>query len=813
MLFGNTEWRENSYSMFENMMILGNERESNADFLPVFPLDNTMDLNEDDLEVTLPLIALKNTVLFPGVVIPITVGRDKSLKAISESELRSKALIVVAQRDSSIEDPETKDLYDVGVLANVMKVLKMPDGSTTTILQGKRKVKIKRYVHSDPYFEVEYDLLQNPETKSSLETDALLSSIRDEAKKIIEMSPNIPSEAVMMLENIKEDHFLIDFIASNLNVKTAQKQDVLETMDLVERATIVFQKLNKELQLLQLKNKIESKVKGDIEKQQRDYFLNQQLRTIQEELGGSPQEMELKELENRAKDKKWTDKIKKHFHKELKKASRINPQVAEYSVILNYLETFLDLPWENYTEDNFDLNDVKKILDADHHGLEDVKKRILEHLAVLKLKGDMKAPILCLVGPPGVGKTSLGRSIGKALGRKFVRMSLGGLHDESEIRGHRKTYIGAMPGRIIKSLKKLESSNPVFILDEIDKLGKGHRGDPSSALLEVLDPEQNSTFYDNYLEVEYDLSKVLFIATANSLNSIQPALLDRMEVIQIAGYSTEEKVAIAKKHLVPKQRKSHGVTGKDVSLSDAVLKKIIGEYTKEAGVRGLERTIGSVMRNVAMKKAMDTKYDPKLSKDDVQDILGPIKYNVDKLIKIDTHGVVIGLAWTRVGGDILFIETSTSKGKGKLNLTGNLGDVMKESATTALSYIRANAKQFKVDPEIFDKVDIHIHVPEGAIPKDGPSAGITMLTAITSALTKKKVKQNLAMTGEITLRGKVLPVGGIKEKVLAAKRVGVKTIILCEDNKRHVEQIEERYIKGLEFKYVSKMEEVIAAAF
>lgn len=792
--------------------MLANENQGSGDFMPVFPLEKPQDLDEVELEDTLPLVALKNTVLFPGVVIPITVGRDKSLNAIAEAEMRSGTLIVVTQKDGSVEDPKPEDLYDIGVIAKVMKVLKMPDGSTTTILQGRKKASIKDYVMTSPRFEVEYDTIDVKKPGTDLQITALLSSIRDEAKKIIELSPNLPSEAVMMLENIKDPHFLVDFISSNLNITTDKKQEILEIFDLEERATLVYQKLNKELQLLQLKNQIESKVKGDIEKQQRDYFLNQQLRTIQEELGGTPQEMELKELEKRAKKKKWPDKIKTHFQKELKKAGRINPQVAEYSVTLNYLETFLDLPWSEYTEDNFDLKEVKKVLDADHHGLEDVKKRILEHLAVLKLKGDLKAPILCLVGPPGVGKTSLGRSISKSLGRKFVRMSLGGLHDESEIRGHRKTYIGAMPGRIIKSLKKLESSNPVFILDEIDKLGNGHRGDPSSALLEVLDPEQNSTFYDNYLEVEYDLSKVMFIATANSLSSIQPALLDRMEIIEIAGYSVEEKVTIAKKHLVPKQRKAHGIMAKDVSISDACLKKIIREYTKEAGVRGLERTIGSVMRNIAMKKAMETEYNTKLSADDVREILGPIKYNVDKLIKIDTPGVVIGLAWTRVGGDILFIETSTSKGKGKLNLTGNLGDVMKESATTALSYIKANASRLGIDTDIFDKTDIHIHVPEGAIPKDGPSAGITMLTAITSAITGKKVKPNLAMTGEITLRGKVLPVGGIKEKVLAAKRVGVKTIILCEDNRRHVDQIEERYIKGLDFIFVSKMEEVLAAA-
>ncbi|HRG42454.1 MAG TPA: endopeptidase La, partial [Saprospiraceae bacterium] len=646
----------------------------------------------------------------------------------------------------------------------------------------------------------------------NVEFNAIISSIRDYAKKIVELSPNIPSEANLMLKNIKNNGFLINFIASNMNLGVAKKQEILETDDYMAKAHLVMNVMNGELQLLEIKDQIESKVRGDLEKQQKEYFLNQQLKTIQEELGGNPQEEELNKLQQLADKKKWPKVAKEAFDREIIKARRINPQIAEYSVTLNYLELMLDLPWDDVTKDVFNLKKVKTVLDKDHFGLEDVKKRIIEHLAVLRLKGDMKAPIVCLVGPPGVGKTSLGKSIATALGRQFIRMSLGGLHDESEIRGHRKTYIGAMPGRILQSIKKAKSSNPVFILDEIDKLGKDFRGDPSSALLEVLDPEQNSTFHDNYLDLDYDLSRVLFIATANSLSSIQPALLDRMEIIDVSGYSLEEKIEISKRHLVPKQIKEHGLKANDVSLSPALIQFIIQKYTRESGVRTLDRTLAGVMRSVAKKVAMDETYNPKLTEQDVIEALGPIMYDNDLYMKVDLPGVAVGLAWTKVGGDILFIEASTSKGKGKLVLTGNLGDVMKESATTALSYIKAHAETFGIDPEIFEQTDLHIHVPEGAIPKDGPSAGITMLTAIISALKNKEVKPYLAMTGEITLRGKVLPVGGIKEKVLAAKRAGIKEIMLCEDNKRHVEQIPKEYIKDMKFTYVTKMDQVVQNA-
>ncbi|MBK8698898.1 MAG: endopeptidase La [Saprospiraceae bacterium] len=773
--------------------------------------DEEKSLNEV-YEDNLPLIALKNTVLFPGVVIPITIGRDKSLLALKKSDKGTKNIAVVTQRDFTVEEPQPADLYKIGVVAKLMKVLKMPDGSTTAILQGRKKIFIEDFTKYDPYFEVKAYFLEEAVPEDDMEFQAMHASITELSKKIIELSPNIPNEAMMMLQNIKSPAYLFNFIASNLNVNSTVKQELLEIGNLKEKGRKILEYLNQELQMLEIKDQIESKVRVDIDKQQRDYYLNQQLRTIQEELGGSPQDIELTELERRARDKKWPKDIADHFAKEIQKARRINPQIAEYSVTLNYLETLLDLPWSVYTKDNFNLPNVKKVLDDDHYGLEDIKDRILEHLAVLKLRKDMKAPILCLVGPPGVGKTSLGRSIAKALKRNFLRMSLGGLHDESEIRGHRKTYIGAMPGRIIKALKKCGSGNPVFILDEIDKLGTDHRGDPSSALLEALDPEQNSAFYDNYLEVDYDLSKVLFIATANSLNSIQPALLDRMEVIELSGYSTEEKIEIAKKHLVPKQKKENGLEAKDVVLEDAVLEKIIQDYTRESGVRNLERTIGSVMRHIAVKKASNEKYNKKPDIDTVEKILGPIRFLGEKYTVESLPGVAVGLAWTKVGGDILYIEASTSKGKGKLTLTGNLGDVMKESATTALSFIKAHAASLDIDADLFEKTDIHIHIPEGAIPKDGPSAGITMLSAIVSALKNKPVKPHLAMTGEITLRGKVLPVGGIKEKILAAKRSGIKEVMLCKENQRHVEQINAEFIKDVKFTYVSTMYEVLEQA-
>ncbi len=798
--------------MFENISIKVNPHQE-GDIIPMFSInEDDNSIAEDVYDQDLPLLALKNTVLFPGLVIPITIGRSKSKRALKAAEKATGMLAVVSQRDTEIEDPEIQDLYSIGTVARIIKVLKMPDGSITAILQGRRSYHLMGIVQTDPYMKVNIEVRDEDKPKNKLKYEAIISSIRDKAKQIIELSPQIPTEATMMLQNMKNNSFLLSFISSNLNISVEQKQKLLEMNNPMDKAIAVLKQMDSELQMLELKSEIESKVRGDIAQQQKEYFLNQQLKTIQDELGQNPQTEQLTERETKAKDKKWPARAKEAFEKELSKAKRLNPQMAEFSVTLTHLELLLDLPWDEITEDNFDLKEIKKVLDDDHHGLNKVKDRILEHLAVLKLKGDMKAPILCLVGPPGVGKTSLGKSIASALKRKYVRMSLGGLHDESEIRGHRKTYIGAMPGRILKSLKKAKSSNPVFLLDEIDKMGKDFRGDPSSALLEVLDPEQNSTFYDNYLELEYDLSKVLFIATANSLQSIQAPLLDRMEIIQISGYTTEEKVEIAKKHLIPKQRKNHGLKASQIVFTKPIISKVIQEYTREAGVRSLDRTLGSVMRNAAKNVAMEESYNAKPTAEDIERILGPRKVSKDRYTKIDVPGVTVGLAWTSVGGDILFIEAITSKGKGKVNLTGNLGNIMKESASTALSYVKAHSEELGIDPEIFEKTDIHVHVPEGAVPKDGPSAGITMLTAITSALTGKKVKSHLAMTGEITLRGKVLPVGGIKEKILAAKRAGIKDIILCHENKKHIEEIEEHYIKGLKFHYVERMYEVLEIA-
>ena len=798
--------------MFDKNIYMLDSNQEEGEAMPVFSMGDDELKFDDDYKEAMPVLALKNTVLFPGIVIPITVGRDKSIKALQKAEKGDKLLGVLTQKDMDSEDPDQDGLHQLGTVAKIMKILKMPDGSTTAILQGRKRFRPGTFIPNDKMLEATIHIIEDVVPLKNVEFNAIISSIRDYAKKIVELSPNIPSEANLMLKNIKNNGFLINFIASNMNLGVAKKQEILETDDYMAKAHLVMNVMNGELQLLEIKDQIESKVRGDLEKQQKEYFLNQQLKTIQEELGGNPHEEELNKLQQLADKKKWPKVAKEAFDREIIKARRINPQIAEYSVTLNYLELMLDLPWDDVTKDVFNLKKVKTVLDKDHFGLEDVKKRIIEHLAVLRLKGDKKAPNICLVGPPGVGKTSLGKSIATALGRQFIRMSLGGLHDESEIRGHRKTYIGAMPGRILQSIKKAKSSNPVFILDEIDKLGKDFRGDPSSALLEVLDPEQNSTFHDNYLDLDYDLSRVLFIATANSLSSIQPALLDRMEIIDVSGYSLEEKIEISKRHLVPKQIKEHGLKANDVSLSSALIQFIIQKYTRESGVRTLDRTLAGVMRSVAKKVAMDETYNPKLTEQDVIEALGPIMYDNDLYIKVDLPGVAVGLAWTKVGGDILFIEASTSKGKGKLVLTGNLGDVMKESATTALSYIKAHAETFGIDPEIFEQTDLHIHVPEGAIPKDGPSAGITMLTAIISALKNKEVKPYLAMTGEITLRGKVLPVGGIKEKVLAAKRAGIKEIMLCEDNKRHVEQIPKEYIKDMKFTYVTKMDQVVQNA-
>lgn len=798
--------------MFEDILMTSNLQEE-GEFIPILTMD------EDESEAadrkypdSMPILPLKNTVLFPGVVIPITVGRDKSLKSVNSAHKGNKYISVHTQLDLKTEDPTSEDIHMIGTIARVVKLLKMPDGNTTAILQGTARAVLESVESEEPYIKGKMTPLIYEEIEDKMEFEAMISSLKDMAKQIIELSPNIPSEAIVILKNIDNNIFLMNFIASNLNVDIEVKQGILENNNLTDKARKILELLHGELQLLEIKGKIEGKVRQDIEKQQRDYFLNQQLKTIQEELGQVPGEEELKNLTARALTKKWSKEVAETFEKELAKIRRINPQFAEYSVQLNYLNLLLDLPWNEYSTDNFDLVRAKKILDADHFGLEKVKDRILEHLAVLKLKDNMKAPILCLVGPPGVGKTSLGKSIARALKRKYVRISLGGLHDESEIRGHRKTYIGAMPGRIINSVKKAATSNPVFILDEIDKIGKDFRGDPSSALLEVLDPEQNSTFHDNYLEMEYDLSKVLFIATANSLTTIQPALLDRMEIIELSGYSVEEKIEIAKKHLVPDQLKEHGLLPKHVKLDKKILEFIVQSYTRESGVRSLDRRLAAVMRNAARKVAMKEKYNVNYTIEEIRQILGPERYQTDLYEEKPVPGVTVGLAWTSVGGDILFVEASLSKGKGKMTLTGNLGDVMKESASTALSFIKAHASNLLLKPEIFDETDIHIHVPEGAIPKDGPSAGVTMLTSLASAYTKRPVKQFIAMTGEITLRGKVLPVGGIKEKILAAKRAGIKEIILSSENRKHILEIEPVYLEGLKFSYVDRMEEVLQHA-
>jgi ATP-dependent Lon protease len=797
--------------MFDNYLMT-QQSDDEPDFVPLFSLEEDDEKAGEVFPDTIPLLPLKNTVLFPGIVTPITVGRDKSIRAVQRAYEGDRYIGVLSQKDLKIESPSARDLYRVGTVARILKLLKMPDGSTTAILQGRKRFHLDSLTQEDPYMEGQISTLEYDQPKNKLEFRALISSVRDAARQIIELSPQIPSEAVVMLKNINNDNFLLNFIASNLGIPVNHKQDILEINNLKDKASAILQHMDSELQLLELKDQIESKVRVDIEKQQRDYYLNQQLKTIQEELGHNPQEEEIEALVRRAKKKKWPQHVEDAFNREINKIKRVNPQIAEYGIGLTYLETLLELPWQEYTKDQFDLKKVKQVLDKDHYGLTKVKERILEHLAVLKLKGDMKAPILCLVGPPGVGKTSLGSSIARALKRKYVRMSLGGLHDEAEIRGHRKTYIGALPGRIIQSLKKSKSSNPVFILDEIDKVGKDFRGDPSSALLEVLDPEQNTTFYDNYLELEVDLSKVLFIATANNLSTIQPALLDRMELIEIAGYSLEEKIQIAKQHLVPLQRKEHGLKPAQVKITDKALEKIIDSYTAESGVRNFSREIGSVMRSVAKRVAMEEPYEVTIKPEHLHDILGPTKFDSEVYKEKQNPGVAIGLAWTSVGGEILFIEVSINKGSGRLQLTGNLGEVMKESASTALSYIKAHADQLGIDYEVFEKNDIHVHIPEGAIPKDGPSAGVTMLSAITSALTGKALKPYLAMTGEITLRGKVLPVGGIKEKILAAKRAGIKEVILCKENRKHVDEIEKEYIKGLQFHYVDRMEEVLDLA-
>lgn len=793
-------------------MFRDNLMEDDTEFIPLLSSEDEDQMNSERVPDDLLILPLRNTVLFPGVVIPITVGRDKSINLIKDAYKGDKTIGVVSQKNDTVEDPAIEDLNRIGTVANIIKMLRMPDGNTTVIIQGKRRFELKEIKQTDPY--IVATVIPFTETrpkKDDQEFIAVVSSLKDLALQIVKHSPNIPSEAGFALRNIESPSFLINFISSNMNAPVAEKQKMLEVLDLKERATLVLGNLTKELQMLELKSQIQSKVKVDLDKQQRDYFLHQQMKTIQEELGENNFTQDIQEMKEKAKTKKWSAEVGAAFDKAIGKLERMNPNAAEYSIQSNYLEVLLDLPWSENTTDNFNLKRAEKVLNKDHFGMEKVKERILEHLAVLKLKGNMKSPIICLYGPPGVGKTSLGKSIAESLGRKYVRMSLGGLRDEAEIRGHRKTYIGAMPGRILQNIKKAGSSNPVFILDEIDKVGNDFHGDPSSALLEVLDPEQNNAFYDNYLELDYDLSNVMFIATANSLSTIQPALRDRMEIIEINGYTIEEKLEIAKRHLLPKQLEEQGLKKEELSIDKSVLENIIENYTRESGVRGLEKVLAKIVRNTAKSIAMEQKYNEKILEKDLVKILGPA-HAKDRYQGNDVAGVVTGLAWTSVGGDILFIETSITRGTGKLTLTGNLGEVMKESAIIALEYLKSHSSILGLKPDVFDKWNVHIHVPEGATPKDGPSAGITMLTAIASAFTQRKVKKHLAMTGEITLRGRVLAVGGIKEKILAAKRAGIKEIILSVDNKKDVMEIKKEYIKDLKFYYVEQMIDVVKLA-
>lgn len=787
--------------------------EGDSEFIPLMSAEDEDAMTKEDLPETLPILPLRNTVLFPGVVIPITAGRDKSIKLINETNKGNKVIGVVSQKDEDKEEPSADDINKVGVVAQILRVLKMPDGNTTVIIQGKKRFEISEVITTTPYMTATIREVEEARpAEENEEFAAIIDSIKETALQIIQESPNIPSEAAFAIKNIESNSFLINFVSSNLNISVQEKQSLLEINDLKERALETLRYMNMEIQKLYLRNDIQSKVQSDINQQQREYFLHQQMRTIQEELGGSSTEEEINEMRERAKSKKWSKTVSEHFHKELTKMQRMNPQVAEYSIQRNYLDLLLDLPWNEYSKDKFDLKRARKVLDRDHYGLEDVKKRIIEYLAVLKLRNDMKSPILCLYGPPGVGKTSLGKSVAEALGREYVRMSLGGLRDEAEIRGHRKTYIGAMPGRIVQSIKKAGTSNPVFVLDEIDKIAVSHQGDPSSAMLEVLDPEQNSSFYDNFLEIGYDLSKVMFIATSNSLSTIQPALRDRMEIINVTGYTVEEKIEIARRHLLPKLLEEHGMDKSAIQIPKKQMEKIVEGYTRESGVRGLEKQIAKMVRYAAMKIAMEEEYETKVTDEMIIEVLGSPKLERDKYENNEVAGVVTGLAWTQVGGDILFIESAISKGKGNLNMTGNLGKVMKESATIALEYLKSNAEEFDIDPDIFEKYNVHIHVPEGATPKDGPSAGVTMLTSLASLFTQRKVKKSLAMTGEITLRGKVLPVGGIKEKILAAKRARIKEILLSEDNRSDIEEIKPEYLKGLKFHYVKEMSEVLEIA-
>ena len=788
--------------------------DSDAEFIPLLSPEDEEQMNAEEIPEELAILPLRNAVLFPGVVIPITVGRDKSIKLVKDAYRNERVIGVVSQKDPNIEDPAFVDLNAVGTVARILKTLQMPDGNTTVIIQGKKRFHLREVTQTDPYFRAKVSSFEKeiilPKDKNF---HALIQSLKDLSLQIIQKSPHIPSEASFAIKNIESPAFLVNFVSSNLNIKMIEKQKLLEISDMIQRAKAVLSALTKELQLLDLKNQIQSKVKTDLDKQQRDYFLNQQLKTIQEELGGTPNDLDIKGLKSKAADKKWSDQVKSVFERELTKLQRMNPQAAEYGIQHNYLDYLVDLPWEEFTTDNLDLNHAQKVLDNDHFGLDKVKDRIIEYLAILKIKQDMKSPILCLVGPPGVGKTSLGKSIASALNLKYVRMSLGGLRDEAELRGHRKTYIGAMPGRIIQNLRKVKSSNPVFVLDEIDKVsGNTISGDPQAALLEVLDPEQNGAFYDNFLEMDYDLSRVMFIATANSISSIHPALRDRMEIINLNGYLIEEKIEIAKRHLIPKQMTDHGLKSKQVIFPKKIIEQIVDLYTREAGVRTLERQLARLIRNKAKSIAMEEPYETKVSHDDLEKVLGVGRFQREKVMQHDVPGVATGLAWTPVGGEILFIEVSLSKGKGLLKLTGNLGDVMKESATIAYEFLKSHAAQFNIDSNVFELWNVHIHVPEGATPKDGPSAGITMLTALTSAFTQRKLKSRLAMTGEITLRGKLLPVGGIKEKILAAKRSNVNEIILSVENKKDFIDIKDEYVKGLEFHFLENMTDVLELA-
>lgn len=794
-------------------ILISSLMDDESEFLPILTDEDDSDLVNIDVPDILPILPLRNTVMFPGVVMPITVGRQKSLQLVQEVYRGNRLLGTVAQKDGSIDDPTKDDLYQIGTIAQILKILEMPDGTTSVIIQGKKRFEIVEYTQEFPYFKAKINSMEDIRPQEdSVEFSAIIGSLKDLSIKIAQFSMHVSPEASFAVKNIENSTFLINFICSNTDIKVEEKQLLLGISDVKERGVQAISFLVREVQMAELKRDIQTKVKAELDQQQREYLLNQQMKTIQDELGGNPAEQEVQEFRERAKEMKWSEDAGKHFEKEVNKLARLNPASGEYSVQFTYCQTLLDLPWNEYTEDNFDLKRAMKVLDEDHYGLEKVKERILEHLAVLKLKNDMKSPILCLYGPPGVGKTSLGRSIAKALGRNYIRMSLGGLHDEAEIRGHRKTYIGAMPGRILQNIRKAKSSNPVFILDELDKVSKDFHGDPASALLEVLDPEQNYEFHDNYVELEYDLSKVMFIATANTLNTIAPALRDRLELIEVSGYLVEEKIEIAKRHLIPKQLENHGVASDQIVFQKEVIQHIIENYTRESGVRELDKKIARIARRVAKKIAFQENYNINLTKEDVREYLGVIQYTKEIYQGNSFAGVVTGLAWTAVGGEILYVETSLSKGKGALTLTGNLGEVMKESAMLALEYLRSHAEQLKLNPELFDRYNVHVHVPEGAIPKDGPSAGITMVTSLASAFTQRKVRKNLAMTGEITLRGKVLPVGGIKEKILAAKRAGIKEIILSETNKKDLEEIKEVYIKGLKFHFVDTIQQVLELA-